>query len=294
MKDGIYTDITIDDYHANETHISATQVKYAKKSLRLMDWYRRGLIKQEDKPAFGFGNAFELALLDKNEFAQRVAIMPDSKWVEGAMAVKDYSNPRNSSFYQSAKEEWAANNKGKYVILDKGEKESWEAIQHMLDSVYQDSVIQKLIENTEYQLSIFWTDPETGLKLKTRPDICKRKKNVIVNVKTVNDGSPESFARECAKWDYPIQAAIEMQGCLKSGLMEKIDNYFWLVLEKEPPYNATIYEFAEKDIEMFTDRVQYYFTKIRQAQKQNLWPGYTDRADNKYGILTVEIPLWYR
>lgn len=294
MKDGVYTDITIDAYHANTTHISATQVKYAKKSLRLLDWYRRGLITQEDKPCFGFGNAFELALLDKNEFAQRVAIMPDSEWVAGAMQVKAYSNPRNSTFYQVAKEEWSAQNQGKYVILDKGEKESWEAIQHMLDSCYQDAVIQKLIENTEYQLSIFWTDPETGLKVKTRPDICKRKKNVIVNVKTVNDGSPESFARECAKWDYPIQAAIEIQGCLKSWLMERIDNYFWLVVEKEPPYNATIYEFSNKDIEMFTDRISYYFTKIREAQKQNLWPGYTDRADNKYGILTVEIPLWYR
>lgn len=295
MKDGIYTDISIDDYHKNSTHISATKVKYAKKSLKLLDWYNRGLIVQEDKPHFSFGNAFELALLDKNEFANRVAIMPDSKFVADALAEKpDLKVPRSSVNYKAALSKWQDANQGKYVILDKGPTESYEAIELMLESCYQDSVIRRLIEGTEYQLSLFWTDPETGLRLKTRPDICKRKKNVVVNVKTTADGSPEAFSREMAKHDYPIQAAIEIEGCLQTGLMQSVDHYFWLVVEKVPPYCATIYEFAPKDIELYTDQIHYYFHKIRQAQKQNLWPGYSDRADNQYGILTVEIPLWYR
>src|SRR5688572_28248435 len=177
MKDGIYDNISITDYHANTTHISATQVKYAKKSLKLLDWYKRGLIVQEDKMHFGFGNAFELALLDKKGFSEKVAIMPDTKWVKESLEGKpELKSPRNCTHYQAQKAMWELGNKGKYIILDRGAKESYEAIEHMLASCYQDAVIQKLIEGTEYQLSLFWTDPETGLRLKTRPDICKRKK----------------------------------------------------------------------------------------------------------------------
>ena len=81
---------------------------------------------------------------------------------------------------------------------------------------------------------------------------------------------------------------------LQTGLMETVDNYFWLVVEKVPPFNATIYEFAERDIAAVTDTLSYLLNKIKKAKEQNLYPGYTERATNEFGILTAEIPLWYR
>src|SRR5574343_1362278 len=107
----------------------------------------------------------------------------------------------------------------------------------MLSSCYQDKVIQGLISNTEYQLSLFWTDEQSGVRLKTRPDICKRKKNVIVNLKTTLDGSPEAFSKDINKYDYALQACIEWRGCVASGIMPTVDNYVWLVVEKVAPFN---------------------------------------------------------
>lgn len=293
MKDGIYDNISIKDYHANTTHISATQIKEAHKSLKQFHWYRSGKMKKENKPHFSFGNAFELALLDKVGFSESVAIAKDSEWVAKAMAEKEYSNPRNTSIYKAEVSKFEADAIGKYSIMDKG-PESYEAITHMLESCYQDKVIQGLIANTEYQLSIFWTDDQTGIKLKTRPDICKRKKNVVVNVKTTLDGSPFAFSRELAKYDYPLQAVVEMNGCIQSGLMTAVDNYFWLVVEKEPPYNATIYEFDQNDIKVCYDKLEFVLSQIKKAQEKNFYPGYSNLADNEYGILKAEIPLWYK
>jgi hypothetical protein len=155
-------------------------------------------------------------------------------------------------------------------------------------------MIQRLISNTEYQISLFWEDPKTGLKLKTRPDICQVKKNVVVNLKTCLDGSPAAFSKDLAKYEYPLQACIEIMGCIESGLMPQVDNYFWLVVEKRAPFNATIYEFAPSDISAGMDELQYLFTKVKKAMDENLYPGYSDRSDNKYGILTAQIPLWYK
>jgi hypothetical protein len=294
MQDGIHTDLTIEDYHNNKTHLSSTLVRMAKRSLKEMQWYREGKIRQEQKSHFDFGNAFELALLDRNMFAEKVAIIKDSEWVGEAMAANPkLERPRNSKVYQERSQEFYDNNKGKYLIGDKG-KESWETIESMLESCYQDKVIQGLIRNTEYQVSLFWTDVETGLRLKTRPDICKRKKNVVVNVKTTADGSPKAFSKELVNYDYPIQACMEITGCLQTGLMETIDSYFWLVVEKEPPFNATIYEFTQEDIHHTMDEMKYLFNKIWRAQEEKLFPGYSDRSDNQYGILKAEIPLYYK
>jgi hypothetical protein len=294
MQDGIYDDLTIEDYHTNTTHLSATTLKYARESLKHFDWYRNGRLPREDKPQFSFGNAFELALLAPNEYLQKVAVMPESEWFEEVKASKpDVKTIRNTTIYKDRCAEWLKENAGKYVISETG-PESFEAIEEMLSSCYQDKIIQGLIKNTEYQLSLFWTDPDTGIKLKTRPDICKRKKNVIVNLKTTLDGSPDGFSKDLKKWDYPLQACIEISGCLRSGIMDKVDNYFWLVVEKVAPFNATIYEFQETDIMAVMDSFHYLLSRLRKAQDQQLFPGYTDGADNEYGILQAKIPLWYK
>lgn len=293
MNDGIYTDLSIEDYHNNHTHISATQIKYARQSLRHFDYYVSGKLPREEKTHFDFGNAFELALLAPEEYLKKVAISPDAELVSEILSDGVTKNARNTNRYKEKMNEFFESSVGKYVIHDRG-TESFETIEEMLSSCYQDKIIQGLIKNTEYQLSLFWTDPDTGIKLKTRPDFCKRKKNVIVNLKTTLNGSPDAFSKDLKKYDYPIQAAIEIQGCLKSGLMEKIDTYFWLVVEKVPPYNATIYEFAERDIAAVTDTLFFLLEKIRKSREQNVFPGYSDQADNQYGILTAQIPLWYK
>jgi hypothetical protein len=294
MTDGIYDNISIEDYHENKTHLSATTLKVARQSLRHLDWYRKGKIQQEDKPQFSFGNAFELALLAPTEYLQKVAVMPEAEWFEAVKADNpEVKTVRNTTLYKKHRDEWMDVSKGKYIINETG-PESFETIEEMLSSCYQDKIIQGLIKNTEYQLSLFWTDPSTGIKLKTRPDICKRKKNIIVNLKTTLDGSPDGFTKDLKKWDYPLQACVEITGCLQSGIMDKVDSYFWLVVEKVAPFNATIYEFQESDINAVMDSFSFLLSRIKKAQDQNLYPGYTDGADNEYGILQAKLPAWYK
>lgn len=294
IEDGIHTDISIQDYHANRTHYSATQLKYAQKSMKHFYSYINGFIPPPTGSHFGFGNAFELALLNQEGYMKEVAVLPDQDFVE--LAKQNNPNvikPRGTKIYQDGLREFQKQNEGKYFINDIG-PESFDAIEEMLSSCYQDSVIQALIKNVEYQLSLFWTDPETGIRLKTRPDICKRTKNSIVNLKTTEDGSPAAFSKDLAKYDYPLQACIEIDGCIKTGLMEEVDNYFWLVVEKVAPFNATIYEFDLTDRNACMDNYRFLLNKIKKSREQEKWPGYSDRSDNQYGILKASIPLWYK
>ena len=294
IENGIHNDISIEDYHTNQSHVSATSLKIAKRSLKEFHWYRTGKIKHEEKQHFSTGNAFELALFDKVAFENKVAILQTEQWkAEALMDKPTLKAPGMSAYYKQCVENFEFAHRGKYLIPDIGD-DSFETVEAMLESCYKDEMIQRLIKNTEYQLSLFWDDPNTGLKLKTRPDICQVKKNVVVNLKTCIDGSPAAFSKDLAKYEYPLQAAIEVMGCIETKLMPKVDNYFWLVVEKRPPFNATIYEFSQEEIVAAMDELEYLFSKVKKAMDENKYPGYSDRADNKWGILTANIPLWYK
>lgn len=293
MKDGIYIDMNINEYHGNSTHVSSTNFRKARRSLKEFKYHQDAKIK-ETKSFFDFGNAFELALLEPKSFDKEVAIYQTESWIEQALQYKpDLKSPRSCKLYQDAKSIFESENEGKYLINDTG-NESFETIEEMLSSCYQDSTIKKLIENIEYQTSIFWTDETTGLKLKTRPDVAKLNKCIVVDVKTALDGSPEGFSKSLANNDYPFQACMQIDGVQQSGYMPNVDKYFWLVVEKTAPYNATIYEFAEDDIKYSMDEYNYIKERIRDAQLNNRYPGYSQRADNKFGVLTANIPLWYK
>lgn len=284
MKEGIYKNIDIKDYHSNKEWFSASGLKRAKKSLKDFKLYIDGFYDNDKKIHFDFGNAFEIALLEPNTFKDTVSIYDTGKRPEQDKGITSKIN-----------QEWKKDifNSNKYVINKTGAN-SFEYLEEMLKSCYQDSVIQRLIKNIEYQNSLYWIDEKTGLKLKTRPDICKTRKNIIVDVKTSDDGSPEKFSKDLSNYDYPLQACMQIDGVLNSGLMSNVDNYFWLVVEKKPPFSATLYEFDKEDIKWCMDEYEFVLGSIKKAFDENKFPSYSYRADNKYGILTAQLPLWYR
>jgi hypothetical protein len=289
MKPGIFNDITIEDYHSQKDWFSASGLKMAKKSLKLFRLFLDGYFDEDVKSHFMFGNAFELALLDPDSFNNKVAV-EDEIINQILISNPDVKSPRSTNQYKEWYEEQIA--KQKYIIKYDG-KESFRVIEEMLKSCLSDAVIQRLIKGIEYNYSLCWID-ENGLQLKTRPDICKVKKNIIVNLKTTTDGSPEKFSKDLANYDYPFQACMEIDGALSSGFMDKVDNYYWLVVEKEPPFSATLYEFMPDDIAWCFDEYTYTKKIVKEAMDKNLWPSYSQRASNPYGIIEAKIPMYYR
>lgn len=290
MKNGIYTDISIEKYHHEIEAISASRLKKVRKS-EISFLHKE---EQERKSHFDFGNAFELALMDEangtNEFAKFVAVAPTTTWTKAALASNpDLKNPAASKVYKDLKAAWESSNDGKYQINAEG-PESLGTINGMLSMLKKDETVWKLLENTSYQLTAIWEDE--GLKLKTRPDVAKINKNVILDVKTTRDASPHAFARQCAQLDYPIQAVMQIEGLEKSGGMEKVDRYYWLAVEKEAPYNYGLYHFTPDDIGAARIMYQDALRRVRDIDKDNP-KSYGKEASNEFGILDLEIPNYY-
>ena len=290
---GIYN-IPIDKYHADKNWISSTGLVHAKKSLAEYRLYLDGYYDNDDALHFSFGNACELYLIDESEFYARVAIAEESKWIEDALAYKlDLKSPRASKVFQDYKKAFEQENEGKYIIPDIGDQ-SFEAVKVLCARCKQDPYLAMLLKDAkDYQQSFYWVDPETGLNLKSRPDLAIRKHNVIIDIKTTLNGSPSKWSKTIADNDYPFQGCVQISGAQQTGFIDKVERYFWLVLEKNAPFNATLYEFDMGDVAIIMDEYRYQLRKLQKAYEKDAWPGYGEQADNKYGILTAKIPPYY-
>jgi hypothetical protein len=289
---GIYR-ISIENYHAQKEWMSSSGLVHAKNSLSEYKLYLDGYYDHNDALHFSFGNACELYLIDEVDFYNMVAIAKESEWLEEALAENpNLKTPKASKTFQTYKKAFEEENQGKYIIPDVGEQ-SFEAVKVLCARCKQDEWISKIIKGAEYQNSFYWIDPETGLKLKTRPDLINRDLGIVIDIKTTLDGSPKRFSRTIAELDYPIQACIQIEGVQQTGAIPVVQRYFWLLLEKNAPFNATLYEFDMGDVLVVMDELKYQLRKLKKAYDEDAWPGYGQAADNKYGILTAAIPNWY-
>lgn len=304
----ITKDMSIEEYHADRTILSSTGLKKLKECSRNFVHYV--LYGTESKPHFDFGNAFEVALMDKvngtNLFEKHCAVLETDMWVNAALDVNPgLVSPKASKTYKELSSSFVQEHDGKYLIKDVGEAESMVAMNEMINSCVRDETIRKLLTNTEYQISLFWEDPDTGLQLKTRPDICRSKRNVLLDIKTCKDASPNGFARDASNLDYFLQGVMQIDGAISTGLMEKVDKYFWLAVEKTPPYNVCIYEYQTDDI---TSIMLYYKNLLKRAATAlalipevhklagdlSIVPSYGEQSDKGFGIVDLEMPLYYR
>ena len=294
-KPGIYDSIDIHDYHADGRVVSSSGLKEAKKSSRHFAYFL--LNPKPTTLTLDFGNAFEIALVDA---------VAGTKQFDKDVSVIDYNNRPDPTKTMAANvnKEWKEEimQSGKYIIPATGEKESLEACKRMVDSAMAEPLIRELLSIVDYQKSFIWRDPDCGVMCKTRPDIGIRNKKIILDIKTTRDASPEQFPKQSANYDYPLQAIMQIEGALQSGYLEKVDEYFWLACEKEPPYNAVLYRLQDEDRGMLYDNYKFYLercAKVLKALEENpnmyeAVNGYSENADNRFGVLDLEIPLFYK
>src|SRR5690606_11557254 len=138
--------------------------------------------KKEPTDSMIVGSAFHTLLLEPDLFQKEYIVSPkvDRRTTKG-------------------KEEWSQflhSANGKMVITTEQHVQALK----MANEAKKQSIVNTLLEASEFEQSIFWTDKETGIQFKARPDIWSQK--VIVDVKTSADASHYAFQRSAIKYGY--------------------------------------------------------------------------------------------
>lgn len=194
IQPGYYTDLSNDQYHAGPG-ISKSQLDLIHRSPSLLQWSKAAPEDEEKKAALNIGDAVHALILEPERFREEYAIGP-----------KDA--PRNT---KAGKEKWAefeASLKEGQTVLSADEGRKVELI---YGSVMAHPHARWIAEaKGDAEASIYWTDPETGLLCRCRPDKLITEHGWIVDVKTTADMS--KFSRSVWDYRYHVQDAFYSEG----------------------------------------------------------------------------------
>ena len=169
---------------------------------------------KKSSPALLLGSAVHCAVLEPEEFGKRYALADyDRRTKEGKAKHQE--------------------------MLDQGIEglpfDVYTQVIGMQKSVMTHPLAKNMLEGGKTEVSCFQV--KDGVHTKARADLVKH--NYIVDLKTTQDASPREFMKSIMTFKYYRQAAWYVD--LFSKEMD-IDTFYFLCVEKEPPYAVAIYE----------------------------------------------------
>jgi exodeoxyribonuclease VIII len=191
--------------------------------------------------------------------------------------------------WDEAKAEWLANN-GQRTVL---EPEEWDQLMNMRDAVMAHPIARALLTGRpgKAEQSVYWVDQATGVLCRCRPDFW-RDDNLIVDLKTTEDASPEGFAKSIANWSYDTQAAFYADGVL-AATGKPLRAFVFLAVEKSArvvegqPLGVAVYQLDEAGTELGRAKYREDLGVYAQCVKSNVWPCYGDK------LQTISLPQWH-
>jgi hypothetical protein len=214
--------------------------------------------------AMVLGSALHTRVLEPHLFDDEYAVAPqcDRRTKEGKMIWADF-------------EQEAA---GKALL----KAEDAARINAMAEAVRQHPAARVLLSKSgKSEQSYFWTDDDSGIQCKCRPDFHTDDRRIIVDVKTTEDASPRKFLNSALyNWRYHVQAAFYMQG------VPEAEVFLFACVEKKPPFAVAVYSLPAKLLERGLEEAKADLHLIAECRAANKWPSYSEEVQE------LPLPKW--
>lgn len=269
----VISDMSIEEYHSCAGYSRSQLMDLQKSPLHF--WYKH--INPDYEPEaiqepisqrspMGFGNAVHEMLLEPDFFN------------EDYLVLEKKSRATKEGKHELAQAKIAAKHENKKIIC----AEAVKVIEQMRESIEQSDAARSLLYgNCKYERSFFWQDEETGLTLKARPDVWHE--NYIADLKTAACADERSFQRDLYKYGYHVQAAM-IREAFKQVAGIKMDNFFFVVIEKEAPYATAVYQLDEVALDAGEEVYRSLLVRLYEHLQLGSWPAYETR--------TISLPSW--
>lgn len=260
----IIVDMPPEEYHTHPA-ISKSGLDRVLQSPGHYQYYREH--GSENTEALSFGSAFHTLLLEPNLFEERVHI-----WSGANRTTK------------AGKAEWAEAQEiaGERDIIKQSDYNDMLEICQAIESHVSARVV--LQGKGRAEASLFWTDDETGVECRCRPDWL-REDGLLVDLKSAIDASPEGFMKAAFNHGYHLQAAMYMDG-FKAVYGKEAAGFAFVVAEKKAPFGIGVYQADLDFVELGRIKYREALEIYANCQKEDKWPMYPDE------IIPLHLPAW--
>lgn len=225
-----------------------------------------------ETPAMKLGTAIHTAILEPDAFADRYRVMPEGL---------DRRTKAGKEIYEALLLDAETNDA---TLISAADQQT--ALQ-IATNVRRHPLARNILRDGKAEQSVFWTDAETGVLCKCRPDwlLDPNPNPAILDVKSTTDASPDGFMKSAYTYRYHVQAAWYLDG-LEAATGMKPDSFMFLAIEKEPPFAVAFYYADEAMIAAGRAEYQRHLRTFAACAASDTWPGYPSK------LLPLALPKW--
>lgn len=269
LADDVYADLSNDAYHKLQA-LSSSGINLLLRS-PLHFWDRRINPDGEgegESDALTEGSAIHTYILEPAQFAARFMLIPDGI---------DRRTKVGKAAWADLTAQAAA---GDMTLLS---AEQWERVRQIGEAVMAHPVLSKVFVDGKVEYSILWTDPDTGVQCKARPDYWRTA--LLVDLKSTEDARADVFRRSVAKYGYHVQAAHYLDGIARA-TGEQHSNFLHAVVEKSRPFGIGAYVLDDDALKQGRMLCRQARETMARCLDTGEYPGYPAE------VQTLGLPAW--
>jgi len=295
---GVFKDLSNDDYHNDRTAVSRSGLwEFRKAPAKYWNNYLNpDRPAKKDTPDMAFGRAFHTFVLEPhlldNQYCVQDLQLPaiDEKPLKRDLQEK-FGKDIGAEMYEEAKRkevcqkearervlaDFTAKSAGKELIT----LDQMTRLQLMRQSVMNHPQASQMVVGGAIEHSLFWEDPHTGVKCKTRPDIWHA--NMTADLKTTVSADERSFRNSLASFGYHLQSAMNREGIYHTGGND-VKTHTFICVEKEFPYLVAVYILDKNALDSAHNMFKNTLTEFKKCLDTNIWNGYETKE--------ISLPSW--
>lgn len=249
---GLHLGVDEREYHSDRESLSSTGAKTLLKSPAL---FRHQLDHPVFKDSFDHGSGAHKYVLGVG--ADVVRVEADSWRTKAAQEQRD-----------------AARVEGKIPLLAAVDDKA----KAMAEKVHQHRLASLLLAEGSPEVSMWATDPDTGVLMRGRADWLG--KRLIVDYKTTNSADPWDLTGRygtVAKLGYAVQAQWYLRVARACG--HPAEGFLWIFQEKDPPHQVSVAFCDDDDLRAADARVDHALATYADCVAADEWPEYISPGD---------------
>lgn len=159
--------------------------------------------------------------------------------------------------------------------------ERYEHAKALVDAVKARSTCRELLTDGRAQVAM-WAELETSdpayppIQCKGLADFLCSGVAAVVDFKSTENASPETFGRHLINMGYDLQAAFYLDLLAANG--EAGLDWIWIVGEVDPPHEVAVYKAPEALIARGRAKYRRYLALLSKCLATGEWPGYPDEV----------------
>lgn len=155
------------------------------------------------------------------------------------------------------------------------------------DAIRADPVAMKYLAMGRPEVAMTWTDAHAGTPARGRIDwlTTVNGRPWLVDLKKTTSVDPTAFARDCARYDYHLQAAYYSDGYeANTGVTP---GFAIVAVEESEPIDVAVFVVPPDVLDIGRDEYRKLLEIYKECSAQNDWPG-VGRGQE----LTLALPAW--